>query len=118
MSILNNNLVERLLFTTIVIGILAILVSGVKLFDISSQLNDNMAYQVHKQGSELDLQSEAEARMLYASDLQRRKLVKERGQMYTVAGIGIALIGIGWLGYDFRNNRRKKEEPQTAAESA
>jgi len=113
MSILNSNLIERLLFTLIVIGLLAGLYSAVKLVDISSQLNNNMANQVHEDGSNLNLQSNAEGRMLYASDLERRQLLKERSQTIMIGGIGIALLGVGWFGYDLLNGRRKKKAQAT-----
>jgi hypothetical protein len=109
MSFLTNTLTERLLFTIVVIGLLAGLYGVIKVVDISIRLSNNFAQQIQDSGSELNIQSTAEGRNIMASDLERRSLLKERGQMIIIIGVGVILLGVGWFGYDLRNNYRPKE---------
>lgn len=117
MSFLNHPLTERMLFTIVVIGILLGLYGLVRIVDISLKLNDNLAQKVQSSGEELELQSSAEGQSLMVADIQRRRMVQERGQMMLLAGIGVVLLGIGWLGYDFRNSSLKKQGTTVAEAS-
>lgn len=109
MSFLSSNLAERLLFTIIVIGLLLGLYGVIKYVSISFQLSNNYAQQLHDSGAELNVQTSTEGRSIMTSDLERRRLLKERGQMLIIAGVGIVLLGIGWFGYDLRNNYQAPE---------
>lgn len=107
-KILNFELVERLFFTTIVIGILMAGIGFLRFVDLSSQISNNEAAQIHASGEEVAPQSNAEVRGLVASDMELRRLISERFNMMVVGGIGLALIGVGWIVTDIIRGRRKK----------
>lgn len=113
-KILNSELLERLLFTVIVIGILMTVFAGVKFVALSSQIGNNEAAQIRATNGEVALETKNEAQGLMAADLERRRLVSERFNMMVVGGVGLGLIGVGWIATDLMRGRRKKEdEPST-----
>ncbi|MDQ7035652.1 MAG: hypothetical protein Q9P01_12700 [Anaerolineae bacterium] len=116
MNFFQSQLFERIMFTLVVVGLLLGIYSAYKVITISLTLNNNIAQQIRDSGEELEIQSTAEGRGLVAADIERRELVKERAQMTIAGGIGLALLGIGWLGYDFLNHRRKKSNVVQAAQ--
>ncbi len=107
-GLLNTDLIERLLFTAIVIGILLVGYGAFRYLELSNQLSGNMAAQIHEDGGEVTVESKAQAQGLMASDIQRRRLVAEQFNMMVIGGIGLALLGLGWLGYDILRGRRRK----------
>ena len=109
MAFLKSQWMERVLFTIVIAGVLLTLYGGFRVIDTSIKLSNNIAQQQHNSGETLDIQSTAEGRGMMAADLERRELLKVRGQMIFLAGIGIVLLGIGWQGYDLRNGRIRKE---------
>lgn len=115
-ALLDTELLEKLLFSAIVIGILLIAGAGWRYLDISNQLAGNMAAQIHDDGGEVTVESKAQAQSLMASDIERRRLVAEQFNMMIVGGIGLALLGLGWLGYDILRGRRRKMESSTESD--
>ena len=106
--ILNNELIERLLFTVIVVGILMAAGGAIRYLMISNQLSENLAARIHDDGGEVAIESKSQAQGLMASDIERRRLVSEQFNMMVVGGIGLALLGLGWLGTDLVRGRRKR----------
>ena len=104
---LQTQLLERLLFTLVIVGILLIGYSVYKVITINIALSNNLAQQIHNSGEELQIQTAAEGHGIVASDIERRELLQERAQMYIAGGAGLVMLGIGWLGYDFLGQRRK-----------
>ena len=109
MAFLKNQWMERVLFTIVIAGILLSLYGVARVIDTSIKLSNNIAQQQHNSGEALDIQSTAEGRGMMVADLERRELIKVRGQMIFIAGAGIVLLGLGWQGYDLRNGRIRKE---------
>ena len=110
MSFFTSQLFERILTVTVVAGILIGLYAIVNVIDINNKLSNNEAQQFRESGEELDVQTttDAQARGLVAADIERRRLITERGEMYVAGGISLILIGISWFGYDLMRGRRKK----------
>lgn len=106
--ILVYELVERLLFTAIVVGILMAAGGAVRYLLINNQLSENLAAQIHDDGGEVAIESKSQAQGLMASDIERRRLVSEQFNMMIIGGIGLALLGLGWLGMDLARDRRKR----------
>ena len=112
-------IIDRLLFTAIVIGILMTVVAGWRYFDASNQLSANQAAQIHDEGGEVTVESKSQAHGLMASDLERRRLLADQSNMLIAGGAGLALIGLGWLAGDIlRGHRRRAEEKDKAAQAA
>ena len=105
---LNAELFERLFFTAIVVGILMVLVGGLRYIDLSGRLSANEAVQIHQDGEEVTLETNSQARGLMAADLERRRLTADRFNMMVVGGAGLALVGLGWLAADITRSRRRK----------
>jgi len=112
---------ERLLFTAIVVGVLLAAYGGARYLDLSNQLAANPAAQIRQEGGEVALESKSEAHGLMAADIERRRLVGEQREAMIAGGVGLALLGLGWLGYDILRGRRRKQtsaieaDPSTAA---
>ena len=112
-------IIDRLLFTAIVIGVLMAVLAGWRYFDAANQLSANQAAQIHDEGGEVTVESKSQAHGLMASDLERRRLLADQSNMLMVGGAGLALIGLGWLAGDIlRGRRRKAEEKDKAAQAA
>lgn len=107
-GIFSGEIIEKLLFSAIVIGIALAAFAAYRYLDIGNQLAGNMAAQIHEEGGEVALESKAQAHNLMASDLTRRRLQSERFTMMIVGGAGLALLGLGWLGNDMLRARRKR----------
>ena len=103
-----TGILDRLLFTAIVVGLLLAAYGGWRYLDLSNQLAANPAAQIHQEGGEVELESKSEAHGLMAADIERRRLVAEQHNMMIAGGVGLALLGLGWLGYDILRGRRRK----------
>lgn len=113
-------ILERLLFTAIVVGLLLAAYGGLRYLDLSNQLAANPAAQIRQEGGEVALESKSEAHGLMAADIERRRLLVEQREMMIAGGVGLALLGLGWLGNDILRGRRRQTpsadaEPATAA---
>ena len=113
-----TGILDRLLFTAIVVGILLAAYGGLRYLDLSNRLAANPAAQIHQEGGEVELESKSEAHGLMAADLERRRLVAEQRDMMVAGGIGLALLGLGWLGYDILRGRRRKQDEASPAPQA
>lgn len=107
LSILTNDFFERLLFAAIVIGALLAGFAVVRYVDIVRRLSTNEAAQIHDSGGEVTVSNRSQAQGLMASDIERRRLLADQSSMISVGGIGLALIGLGWLAGDILRGRRK-----------
>ncbi len=107
-KLLTAELFERLLFTAIVVGLLMVLIGGLRYIELSGRLAANEAVQVHQSGEEVTIETNSQAHGLMKADLDRRRLTAERFNMMVVGGVGLALIGLGWLAADITRGRRRK----------
>ena len=107
-NLIYTGIIDRLLFTTIVLGILMAALGGWRYFDLANQLSSNQAAQIHEEGGEVAIESKSQAHGLMASDLERRRLLADQRDMMVVGGAGLALIGLGWFLSDILRGRRRK----------
>lgn len=114
-GLFHSELIERLLFSAIVVGILLAAGGAVRYFILQNELSTNLAAQIHGEGGEVAIESKSQAQGLMASDIERRRLVAEQFNMMLVAGVGLALLGLGWLGMDIIRGRRKRMSPLAEA---
>ena len=115
-GLLNIDLIEKVLFTAIVIGILLVGYGAFRYIDLANRLSGNLAAQIQDEGGEVKLESKAQAQGLMASDIERRRMVAEQFNMMIAGGIGLALLGLGWLGYDIMRGRRRKAGPNAESD--
>lgn len=116
--ILDSELIERLLFTAIAVGILMAAGGAFRYLMINNELSANLAAQIHQDGGDVEIESKSQAHGLMAADIQRRRLLSEQFSMMVVGGVGLALIGLGWLGNDVLGSRRRKLATQIKESSA
>ena len=120
-GLLDKELVERTLFAAIVVGILMAGYAALQYVNLSQRLAGNMSAQIRESGEEVKLESKSQAQGLMASDIERRRLVTEQYDMMVLGGVGLAVLGLGWLGYDLARGRRRKvaaAEADTGADAA
>ncbi len=122
MSFFTSRLFERILTVMVVAGVLIGLYAIFNVININNQLSNNEAHRFRQSGQELDVQAttDAQARGLVAADIERRRLVKARGEMHVAGGISLILIGMSWFGYDLMRGRHKKlaAKPASTPETA
>lgn len=120
MDVLQSEWTQRILFSLVVVGALLTLFGGFRAVDATLKLQNNEAHQIRQEGGELNVNSAAAGQGIMMADIERRDLLQTRGQMVTIAGIGLAIIGLGWLGNDFRRARlqRRKDEQSKTVDSA
>ncbi len=106
----DSELVARLLFTAIVVGILLAAGGAIRYFMLQNELSTNLAAQVREEGGEVAIESKGQAHGLMAADIERRRLVAEQFNMMILGGVGLALLGLGWLGMDITRGRRQAGE--------
>lgn len=106
--IFDSELMERLLFTAIVVGIILAAGGAIRYVMLANQLSGNLAAQIHDEGAEVEIESKRQAQGLMASDIERRRLVAEQFNMMILGGVGLALLGLGWLGNDLLGSRRRR----------
>ena len=106
---IESELIQRLLFTAIIVGIALAAGAALRYLHLSNQLAANPAARIHDSGAEVVLETKSQAQNLMASDIERRRLVAEQFNMMIIGGIGMALLGLGWLLTDISRSRRRAD---------
>lgn len=114
-NLIFTGIVDRLLFTAIVLGILMAAVGGWRYFDLENQLSGNQAAQIHEQGGEVAIESKSQAHGLMAADIERRRMLADQRNMMVIGGAGLALIGLGWFLGDILRGRRRAAAAKDSA---
>lgn len=104
----SGELIQRVIFTVIVIGALMAGVAAARYASNAAQLSQNEAAQIHEGGGEVTIENRSRAQGLMAADIERRRLLADQSRMMMVGGAGLALIGLGWLLRDILRGRRPK----------
>ncbi len=99
---------RSLFLTLIIVGILLLVFGVVRYFTLSHQMEQNRAFQIQSQNELVDPQSVSEAQGLIASGEELRQIESARTQSVIFVGVGLVLLGIGWLGRDWVQTRRRK----------
>ncbi len=108
LSFLDKDWFRGIVFAFILIGVVAGLFAAQQFIDASLRIQDNASYQAKSSDTPLELQSQAEAQMLMAADVEYRRLLLQRDNALVVGGAGLASLALGWIGNDFVRARRRK----------
>lgn len=116
-NLIYAGLLDRMLFTAILLGILLAGGGAIRYFMLGGELSGNLAAQIHEEGGEVEIASKGQAQGLMASDIERRRLLAEQFNMMIIGGVGLVLLGLGWLGHDLLGSRGR-QAAETAKSSA
>src|SRR5262245_27129758 len=83
--------------------------------DAELKLKDNRAGQLIEAGGEVEVNSTNEAFEHYKTTVERDNLRDQRADALPFIGVGVAIIGVGWLGYEFLPALRKNRRETTLA---
>ncbi len=99
---------RSLFLALIIIGILLLTFGVVRYFTLSYQMGQNLAFQIQSQSQSVDPQTMTEAQGLMASNEELRQINASRSQSVILAGVGLVLVAVGWLGRDWVQAQRRK----------
>ena len=110
-----QEIVNSTLLALFIIGLALSLYSTYRYFDINNQLGDVAAQRAELQEAAQALQDTGDSSggvALAGQDLQLRRehnaLVADQTTAVRSIGVGIAIIAISWIAFDFFRSRRRK----------
>ncbi|MCY4145755.1 MAG: hypothetical protein OXE95_04760 [Chloroflexi bacterium] len=98
---------DKLLFSMMLVGGLLAAFGGLRYAELSSRLADNPAAQIRESGEALQVETANEGYSLMSADIERRRQLDEQYRMMIMGGLGLALLGLGWLVNDMVRSRRR-----------
>jgi len=107
--------VNAFIMALILIGVVLIAMGAYQFLDAAQKLQSNTAHQILNAEATAEAQSLDAAQGLVASDMERRRLDRQHDQSLIMAGAGLALLAVGWLGYDYVRGRRKANATPAAS---
>lgn len=114
-SFLDSDWVRGIVFALFIIGIGACVFAAQQYIDASLKIQENASYKAKTSETPLELQSQAEAQMLMAADVEYRRLLGQRDNAMIAGGLGLVAFSIGWLGNDVIRSRRRVAAVQSDA---
>jgi hypothetical protein len=108
LSFLDKDWFRGIVFALIIIGVVAGLFAAQQFIDATLRMQNNASFIAKSSDTPLELQSEAEAQMLMAADVEFRRLQLQRDNALFLGGLGLTLLALGWIGGDFTRARRRK----------
>lgn len=108
-----NRLVRQEWFRTLflvllILGVVLLGFAVVRYLTLSYSIGQNIAYQIHSQGGQADPQTINEAQGLMAADLDLREMLHQQNLALIIGGVGLILLGAGWLGRDLVMSRWRR----------
>lgn len=86
--------------------------------DAELKLRDNEAEKLIDSGQEVELNNFNEGYELFKATVERDKLHDQRADALPYMGVGMAVVAVGWLGYELIPVLRKNRQLSIEAESA
>ncbi len=122
MRIFDREWFRGVVMTIMVLGIVIALLGVWQYSSASQALAANPAQQLaEEQAADEEavetIETQAEGRMLLASDIERRQLQADQYYAMITAGIGLAVLAIGWIGLDVARSRRQRVTSDVSAEA-
>ena len=118
-AILENEWFRGLVVALLMIGAALVLYGIYQFVDATIQIQNNASYQRESAGlTETPPASQAEAQMFMAADVEYRSLRIQRSNSFVYGGIGLAVVALGWLGFDFSRSQRRKRQSVMPSQSS
>jgi uncharacterized membrane protein YidH (DUF202 family) len=114
-KIFTHERINALIAALVLIGIALLLVGIWRYVDAGQRLTGNEAQAIQTGDASLNIQTPEQAQGLIAADVQRRRLERQQNESLIMAGVGLALLALGWLGYDLVRTRRKSRADALAS---
>ncbi len=108
-KILTQERINALIAALVLIGIALLLVGIGRYVDAAQRLIGNEAQSIQMGDASLNVETPEQAQGLIAADVQRRRLERQQNESLIMAGVGLASLALGWLGYDLVRARRKSQ---------
>ncbi len=115
--ILENEWFRGFVVACLMIGAAFTLYGIYQYINANLQIQSNPAYQREISGIETPPQDQSEAQMFMASDVEYRRLRIQQSNSLVYGGIGLAVMALGWLGYDFSRTQRRKRQTMPSQSS-
>ena len=112
--ILEHESTRRVLLALAIVAVLLIAFGGWQFLDASLRIQDNPAYQAQMSDEAISLESEVQAQGLLAAGLEYRRLLAQRNTALMIGGAGLALLALGWIGYDMIRSYRRRTVSENA----
>ncbi len=85
--------------------------------DAELKLRDNEAEKLIDSGQKVEIDSFNAGYELFKASVERDELREQRTDALPFMGVGMAVVAVGWLGYEFvpilRKNRQASTEPES-----
>lgn len=112
--ILEHESTRSVLLALCIVAVLLIAFGGWQFLDASLRIQDNPAYQAQMSDEAISLESEVQAQGLLAAGLEYRRLLAQRNTALMIGGAGLALLALGWIGYDMIRSYRRRTVSENA----
>ncbi len=109
--------IDKLLFSAMLVGVLLAAFAVLRYVELSNRLADNPAAQIRASGEAVQVDNADAGYSLMSADIERRRQVDEQYNMMIIGGLGLALLGLGWLGSDIARSRRGKNPAKATSPS-
>jgi hypothetical protein len=106
-KIITQERVNALVAALVLIGIALILVGIWRYMDAAQRLAGDDAQALLLGAASVNVETPEQTQGLVAAGVQRRRLERQQHESLILAGVGLASLGVGWLGHDLMRARRK-----------
>ncbi len=117
-TILEHEWFRGMVVALLMIGSVLALYGIYQFVDASAQIQTNASYQREVAGIETPPANQTDAQMFMAADVEYRKLRIQRSNSMIYGGVGLAIMALGWLGYDFARTQRRKRQAVMPSQSS
>jgi uncharacterized membrane protein YidH (DUF202 family) len=115
-KIFTQERINALIAALVLIGLALVIVGVWRYVDASQRLAGNYAQDIREGDISFNVENPEQAQGLIAADVQRRRLERQQNESLILAGVGLASLAVGWIGYDvIRGRRRAKSQPPASS---
>jgi Ca2+/Na+ antiporter len=104
---INREQLRPFMMALIIVGIVALVFGAYRFVDAATRIQSNRAFQIQSSGQEVAPQDNGAAQALIASGIEYHALVSQRNESLIIAGTGLVILSLGFLGNDLLRPREK-----------